>query len=376
MVLIQKLMKYEERFDIENEKFGISAAAGAILTASTIITCGHCICNDQEPSATQKYSITCPKTPKEKEENLNKKEINEIYITVGKKEVDRFEIDGKFDDNLKVYIYNYEKYDQQPYVFSKNGDIAIVINKIGLKIGGRWSDLVRNICPPTPQLFKDGLRVKLAGWGQRYHVLYKGEYTDTIESTSCQTNEARSLNRHIATTFDKRVVFLDCEVYNTDPTIIKGECNDWLFNENLETLPLKIDLPGVSGVKGVNDVPNKAAFDKLKNGKEQKRCENWFPKAKKAWEESGNPATQFDNEIDRIVIKKFETTNEETCFNLKKVAKYGVCTTKQTSPRHWGFCSRSCYVPLQPTSSEPYEVSEFKYFDTVPGPSDSKFKGN
>ena len=148
MVLIQKRGKYEERFDTENEKFGKSDSTGTILTKSTVITCGHCICENEEPSATQKYSITCPKTPKEKDDNLNKKEINEIYITVGKHKVDRSKINGKFDDNLKVYFYNYEKYDQQPKVVSKNGDIAIVINKIGL---GDWSKWVSNICPPTPQ---------------------------------------------------------------------------------------------------------------------------------------------------------------------------------------------------------------------------------
>ena len=139
-------------------------------------------------------------------------------------------------------------------------------------------------------------------------------------------------------------------------------------------MPLKIDLPRISGVTGINEVPTTTALKRLNNGNEQKRCVKYLLKAREAWAESGMLKSQFDSDIDRIVIKKFGTNTEKVCFNLKKVAKYGVCSTKKSRPGHWGFCSRSCYVSTSPTKTEPYEVAEFKYFENAPGPSDTKFK--
>ena len=379
MVSIQKKGLLDKRFDTENLNYGISRTGGAIITANTIITCGHCICNNEEPSAKQLYAITCPEDPKNKEENLNKKDFNEIYITIGRQKfLSAFEDERKyFDKNLKAYLYKYEK---NVDIFSNNGDIGIVITKNGV---GKWSDSVGKICLPTKTLFPDGITVKMAGRGYRYDdELDQSARTDKILSTSCQTNEARSWNRNIVTEFDRRLVFLDCEIYEKDPkTDRTKKCNSWLLDKELETLPLKIDLPRVSGVTGLNDVPTTTAFDKLNNGKEQKRCVNYTSKARMAWAESGMLESQFDNDIDKIVIKKFETTiyegkptTEEVCFNLKKVAKYGVCSTKKSRPGHWGFCSRSCYVSTIATKTEPYEIAEFKYFENAPGKSDTKFK--
>ena len=377
MVSIQKKGLLDKRFDTENLNYGISRTGGAIITANTIITCGHCICNNEEPSAKQFYAITCPEDPKNKEENLNKKDFNEIYITTAQTNINALKIDGKFDKNLKAYLYNYEK---NVAIFSNNGDIGIVITKIGV---GKWSNLVGKICLPTTTSFQDGITVKIGGWGNRYdQKLYQSASKDKILSTSCQTNEARSLDRNIVSKFDRRVVFLDCETYEKDPTKIRiKKCNSWLLDTQLETLPLKIDLPQVLGVTGLNENPTLTAFDTLDDDKEQKRCVEYLSKARKAWAESGELKRRFDNEIDRIVIKKFKTTiyegratTEEVCFNLKKVAKYGVCSTKKSRPGHWGFCSRSCYVSTIATKTEPYEIAEFKYFENAPGKSDTKFK--
>ena len=370
MVFIQKKGLYEKSFDTKNEGMGIGDYTGAIITAHTIITCGHCICNNDEPSAKQKYAITCPEDEKSKEENLNKKDFNEIYITIGKQMVNVFKTDGKFDDSLKAYLYNYEK---NVAFFSNNGDIGIVITRTGF---GKLSNIGKKICLPKTTFFQDGITVKMAGWGNRYDKkLDQSASTDKILSTSCQTNEARTMNRNRVREFDKRLVFLDCEIYEKDPTTAQTKkCNSWLLDKELETLPLKIDLPGISGVTGLNEVPGTTEFRNLNNDKEQKRCVEYLSKARQAWAESGELESQFDNDIDRIVIKKFGTNTEKVCFNLKKVAKYGVCSTKKSRPGHWGFCSRSCYVSTSPTKTEPYEVAEFKYFENAPGPSDTKFK--
>ena len=139
-------------------------------------------------------------------------------------------------------------------------------------------------------------------------------------------------------------------------------------------MPLKIDLPKESGVSGLSDLPGTSELTRFRNGKELKRCEEYLPKARQAWKEAGNMESKFDDEVDRIVIKKFGATNrEDICFNLKKAGKYGVCTTNDASPRHWGFCSRSCHVTKLVSNSEPYEEAEYKYFENAPG-TKTKFK--
>ena len=369
LVFIQKRGIFEKAFAPPGREFGTAIGAGSIVTGNTIITCGHCICNNDRPSKSQKFAITCPEKSEEKEANLNKKGSNEIYITLGEPKVDLFEITGQFDENLKAFLFDYEK---DLVAFSKNGDIGIIIKRNGL---GKWSDPTYHICLPSPDLYKDKLKVKIAGWGVRYDESLNPR-GNQIRTTSCQTNEARTLNRNTISSFENRVTFRDCRIYETNPAKPRlKKCNTWLFEKNFETLPLKIDLPGESGVTGLNDLPSSSDLTKIKNLKEQKRCEEYLPKARKAWTDSGNLAVTFDDEIDRIVIKKFGATKrEDICFNLRKVAKYGVCLTDEKSPRHWGFCSRSCGVTKLLTKDEAYEEGEYTYFENAPSGS-MKFKG-
>ena len=370
LVFVQKRGILDKAFAPRNQEFEIGIGAGSIITGHTIITCGHCICNNKRPSRTQEYAITCPEKEGEQGKNLNKKGFNEIYITLGQPKVDLFKISGQFNDALKAYLFNYEK---DLVAFSKNGDVGIIINRNGL---GKWNDPKYRICLPTPDLYKDNLKVKVAGWGVRYDESLNAR-GNQIKTTSCQTNEARTLNRNAVSTFENRVAFWDCQIYETNPTKDRSKkCNTWLSEKGFETLPLKIDLPGESGVSGLTDLPSSSDLTKIRNLKEQKRCEEYFPKARKAWTDGGNEATKFDEEVDRIVIKKFGATKrEDICFNLKKVAKYGVCLTNEKIPRHWGFCSKSCGVSRTVTSNEPYEEGEYKYMENLPNVR-MRFKGN
>ena len=80
--------------------------------------------------------------------------------------------------------------------------------------------------------------------------------------------------------------------------------------------------------------------DRLKNVPEQIQCENYMKNAKIAF-----GSEDFDAKVDRIVIKGPQGTNvKRICYNLPKVAKFGVCMTKHPdSPQHWGFCSAAAH---------------------------------
>ena len=60
----------------------------------------------------------------------------------------------------------------------------------------------------------------------------------------------------------------------------------------------------------------------------------------------------------------------ERCYNLRKVASYGFCHTKDK--KNWGFCSRSC-TKYRLNDDEPYEEADFIFHNEIP--EGSKFSG-
>ena len=96
-------------------------SGGTIIGKSSILTCGHCVCR-------HKFPYTCRSDDELGPVNQNVKEVNEIYYTVGSKE-----FDDTYDDNIKVYLYNFEPNDMNNMrYFSANGDLAVVIDLRGL----------------------------------------------------------------------------------------------------------------------------------------------------------------------------------------------------------------------------------------------------
>ena len=147
--------------------------------------------------------------------------------------------------------------------------------------------------------------------------------------------------------YENKVHFLDCQDY---PNLLGSRddpfCNKWLSLLMITTLSTTIDLPDISGVKTPSQFPNAYTLKNLKAETEQVKCEKYMIGAKRAWSKSKSEEKfdeEFDDFVDRIVIKDSRGESiKGVCYNLAKVAKYGVCMTGEDKPRHWGFCSRSC----------------------------------
>ena len=85
----------------------------------------------------------------------------------------------------------------------------------------------------------------------------------------------------------------------------------------------------------------------------------------------------FDAKVDRIVIKGPQGKNvKRICYNLPKVAKYGVCMTKDAEPQHWGFCSRSCAGYENIMDWKVYEEASFILHEVFADPKDFVLEGH
>ena len=105
---------------------------------------------------------------------------------------------------------------------------------------------------------------------------------------------------------------------------------------------------------------------------EDDKCEMYFEKARLAFATNDMTKTKnFDEEVDRIEILDRWGNKMETCYNVEKLGRYGVCQTQEAHPYQWGFCSKSCQFYQR--SSQPalaYEQAEFLYFEDAPFSSD------
>ena len=123
---------------------------------------------------------------------------------------------------------------------------------------------------------------------------------------------------------------------------------------------ISIDIP-----KELFDIqsPHADAVQRLISEPDQKECVTYMFKAKSAWPIAYE---DFDTQIDRIVIKdSSEQTIKRICYNLAKVAKYGVCMTEYSGLRNWGFCSRSCDVGDVRIAPNVYEEAKFTLHENI-----------
>ena len=340
---------------------------GAIITFTVIVTAGHVLCIDEYSrkidGSPELFQVTCPKTPAEKDMNLNRQGLNEVAYSVG--HVNRQVIVSNYHKNIVALLYDYEKVSGGNYhdVFSINGDIGIVIDRNGFNLD---TNFVSPICLPLSRHDgRDGL-VKMAGWGVRLDGK-RDPNSGQILKTSCQTNEGRvhgDLTRPIEfwdpkeKGFDKRVQFLDCRVQAQSQ-----KCDKWLLRSKLSTLSTAIDITQIKGTTDAEKLAN------LKLFKEQKGCEDFFSVAKGKWiQHHQKSSIEFDETVDRIIITGAEgSIILASCYNLRKVAKYGFCETNEPNPRNWGFCSRTCDIgDGTELYGYPYEETYFRYFHDNP----------
>ena len=344
-----------------------AAAVGTIITTHSIITAGHALCRNKFISDLGngwKSDITCPrKRSLLVNPDLNVRGFNEINIEVGT--VLRSPPNNSYDENIAAYLYKYV--DEGGGLFSTNGDFGVVIKKKPLEF---TRGILDSICLLNLELYdtSKAIDVKAAGWGLRYHEVLD-PLNQVTQKTSCQTNDAKTDNRNTISTYNERHQFLDCQIPNKDAGEVqtKGFCSRDLLDSNLKTLPQDIDLVEVTGFSGPG---SKLDLNNLVKNQQQIECVDYMANARAKWVELDKSIEDFDKTIDRIVIIQTKSNNRElVCYNLRKVAIYGVCLTTEAPPRHWGFCSRSCHAS-QLTLDEPYDEADFKYFERLPNPKD------
>ena len=336
---VQNTRAYQVLYSPRLQTHERTHCGGVIISKRSIVTAGHCLCTNKNDEIFNKdlnhrLIVTCPKKDEPPDKDLNSNYNNRLAVAVGTTK--RTPIVPEYNANIKAFLYKYEESDIQryQYSFSINGDVGIIVIRNGLDAVSENEHRHGPICLPVKS-FKGSIAVKTVGWGKLFDANGKNDIHTTTR-TSCQTNEGR-VHTDIFTIppYDQRLEFLDCALHNTPPNYF---CNSWLLDKDIMTLASTIDLPGVTDIRTPADAPLLFKVGRLRNIQEQLECEKNMKNAKIAYGKEG-----FDKTVDRIVVKDPQGTNvKRICYNLPKVAKYGVCMTKDAEPQHWGFCSRSC----------------------------------
>ena len=163
-----------------NGQWQLFRSGGAIISDTTIITCGHCLCKWNKATGiggnyAQKTCLKDDERSKDDqgpEANLNRQNINEIYIHLGQISLDKSKLSLVYDPQIEAYLYRYYPpglltHLPRMNIFSHNGDIGLIIKKNGL---GLIPGKIAPICLPSPDVYynKNGVDAVLVGWGFRY----------------------------------------------------------------------------------------------------------------------------------------------------------------------------------------------------------------
>ena len=337
---------------------------GSIVTDKAIITCGHCICNEQKPSKLNNYmTVTCPQNPTEINDNLNKIGLNEITVVLNTPVLPKAKHNWPFDENLEAFLYKYEKDEK---FFSKNGDLGLLFKNRGF---APKSNLVP-ICLPSPDTYDESneIRVKLAGWG----LQYDREKEVGKEKSSCQTNEGVIIDgKEPLPPFEDRSVFLECKF--KDPG--KAACFNVLNENKINTFSTSTDMTKI--VKAVTKEDQTKAFENILQSISFKSCNKYLEVAKDTWIKEMKESNKLDTKDSNLLLSIFnkkisrieiwdEKSKIETCYNVANLGKFGICETTDKSAVSWGFCSKTCHImTLKNFQNVPLNEAEFIYYDEM-----------
>ena len=298
------------------------------------------------------------------EQDQNKKHHNHIYIVAGEHKFRKdFVTQDKHynhDPNINAFIYKYEPDSQ---LFSKNGDIGIVIFQKQLQLS--FTNGMVALCLPNvyENILPDNMKVTIAGWGKRHYEgaeINGGVGLWKSGASTCQTNEAM-------THPDQR--FLECM---SDPSHTKSQTRQFCA-----TMPDQVAITLQTNYRitfstntGVIFKNYEFVFDK-KHIKEDTMCMEYWDRIVTyfATLPGDSPVNMeiFNRRTDRFVILSGKAPHQTlaTCFNFQKAGRYGICPTGHPI-NSWGFCSRSCGVTPWPKTGEIYEETEMFYHDETP----------
>ena len=294
------------------------------------------------------------------------------------------------------YIYEYDphwsKLSNLNIKHLRNGDIAIVKISSSEGLNLRKYSAVP-ICLPAPTTFAptntELKHVTLAGSGRRYASTYDDKMPDLFKPlpfTSCYTNEAMVKDIEGI----RRSVFLQCQ---GDPTADTA-CIEW---KNIEMKGTEIpkDPSMLSSISTMSEMKFSKGPDGYNRAElilhRDDKCAKYWDKAERAYAKHQKLSSIKESPITqhRIVIIKANSEGDFlkeirarnwnyilnahiVCYNIKMVAKYGICKTKTTvdlqyrTPYSWGFCSRSCEAAKQSFDVHSFEETEITYHEKPP----------
>ena len=191
-----KWYKDENLISPNDNNYGILYGSGSFITEQAVLTCGHCVCNEDHPTKDNPYLYNCGSEDPDgiNQVNLNVKDLNEIHISFGIRT--KVAYDGKeFDDNIEAYVYRYE-INKKPStgwrIIRNYGDVGIIKTKQKIDM---QKTKISPICLPAPETFKKKvvMDVKFVGWGYRSNIEY--ESTGELKKGACYTNGARETSQ-------------------------------------------------------------------------------------------------------------------------------------------------------------------------------------
>ena len=365
---------------------------GVIVTNTMILTCGRCVCDDTYDPVKEKFikvdkwieegkpNYFCSLGGRDWSRNQNKKGVNEVYYSIGiqrlLEEKSRRSV-VKFDDKIVVVVPNYQPITKKDHPhwagrLSKNGDIAVIMKRTGFDLE-KWKASI--IYLPNPDFKLEGknidenLFVRTASRGNRYYDDTEKEGASEPLHTCYTNGAARHENRNV-----KHARCLGCSRGENDINFING-C-PYILN-------VKDSFPVDSDVKIMGN-----AYVNLEG--DDNECQTLYNEAIQAVNrkirehpESEDLLNRFNTKAERFLVYKYEKVpvpngqkfppgyySRIHCYIKNKVAKYGVCKTKQ-EPK-WGFCSKSCRVSsiddLRKKNGggyTPYEEVDAYYYEDI-----------
>ena len=364
------------KISINDDIFKQYHGTGSIISDKAILTAAHVLClGPYKDDGTPQEVVTCLKSNKG-DKNQNRPE-NHVHYSIGSMGVIHKEM--KFDKDIKAYMYKYEpkfwdegtdaekKNRRSKY---KNGDVGLIINKsiLGLNLK---QYMAIPICLPSPEVFKEELKVTLVGRGNNY------EYSkDDPSFNTCVTNGER-VGSEITADSHSLFNFRSCRNYdrakrensclNFDNARVKSKDGKSYYKgyykhfistkmkiyfvPNVQPRPkyfMQIDIPKNDLCEDLSD----KAYEELMKAVHEKKIKILnddemgpsrivvFDKNEKA----SNFIQELQYKLQYLRWEKQPSRSNAYCYNIKTVASYGVCETVYLSNKenNYGFCGSSC----------------------------------